>query len=182
MPPKLPPLRFVRSVLNSFAKDSGLEPRLLGNNFRVTGASVGKVDFELAIQKEHTVCLTSRCDFQRSLAYLIKNRLSTIHGGTLASLVDLGGSLAVASKGRFMTGVSTDINVTYLNPGGKPGDIMTGTAICDKMGRTLAYTTVTFFNKKGELAARGSHTKYIAKTWETEDFVAPDEYVAEEEI
>ncbi|GKT65591.1 thioesterase superfamily protein [Colletotrichum tofieldiae] len=149
MPPKLPPLRFVRSVLNSFAKDSGLEPRLLGNNFRVTGASVGKVDFELAIQKEHT----------RSLAYSVKNRLSTIHGGTLASLVDLGGSLAVASKGRFMTGVSTDINV----------------------GRTLAYTTVTFFNKKGELAARGSHTKYIAKTWETEDFVAPDEYVAEEE-
>ncbi|TQN71050.1 putative esterase [Colletotrichum shisoi] len=163
MPPKLPPLRFVRSVLNSFAKESGLEPRLFGNNFRVTGATVGKVDFELAIQKEHT------------------NRLSTIHGGTLASLVDLGGSLAVASKGRFMTGVSTDINVTYLNPGGKPGDIMTGTAICDKMGRTLAYTTVTFFNKKGELAARGSHTKYIAKTWETEGFVAPDEYVAEEE-
>ncbi|GJC88021.1 putative esterase C31F10.02 [Colletotrichum liriopes] len=99
MPPKLPPLRFVRSVLNSFAKDSGLEPRLLGNNFRVTGASVGKVDFELAIQKEHT-----------SLANSVKNRLSTIHGGTLASLVDLGGSLAVASKGRFMTGVSTDIN------------------------------------------------------------------------
>ncbi|EEY23113.1 predicted protein [Verticillium alfalfae VaMs.102] len=26
------------------------------------------------------------------------------------------------------------------------------------MGRTLAYTTVKFFNKKGELAARGSHT------------------------
>ncbi|EQB54372.1 thioesterase superfamily protein [Colletotrichum gloeosporioides Cg-14] len=163
MPPKLPPLRFVRSVLNSFSKDSGLEPRLLGNNFRVTGASVGKVEFELAIQKEHT------------------NRLQTIHGGTLASLVDLGGSLAVASKGRFMTGVSTDINVTYLNPGGTPGDIMTGTAICDKMGRTLAYTTVQFFNKKGELAARGSHTKYIAKTWGSEDFVAPEEYVAEEE-
>ncbi|TEA16423.1 putative esterase [Colletotrichum sidae] len=164
MPSKLPPLRFVRSVLNSFAKDSGLEPSLLGNNFRVTGASVGKVDFELAIQKEHT-----------------ENRLQTIHGGTLATLVDLGGSLAVASKGRFMTGVSTDINVTYLNPGGKPSDILTGTAICDKMGRTLAYTTVNFFNKKGELAARGSHTKYVAKTWETEDFVAPEEYIAEEE-
>ncbi|KAF6825899.1 thioesterase superfamily protein [Colletotrichum plurivorum] len=163
MAPKLPPLRFVRSVLNSFAKDSGLEPRLIRLQFRVTGASVGKVDFELAIQKEHT------------------NRLQTIHGGTLASLVDLGGSLAVASKGRFMTGVSTDINVTYLNPGGTPGDIMTGTATCDKMGRTLAYTTISFFNKKGELAARGSHTKYIAKTWSSEDFVAPEEYIAEEE-
>jgi acyl-coenzyme A thioesterase 13 len=39
-----------------------------------------------------------------------QNRLQTIHGGTLASLVDLGGSLAVASTGRFATGVSTDLN------------------------------------------------------------------------
>lgn len=41
---------------------------------------------------------------------MIQNRLQTIHGGTLASLVDLGGSLAVASTGRFATGVSTDLN------------------------------------------------------------------------
>jgi len=39
-----------------------------------------------------------------------KNRLGTLHGGTLASIVDLGGSLAVASMGRFATGVSTDLN------------------------------------------------------------------------
>ncbi|KAM0577101.1 hypothetical protein ACHAO3_004180 [Verticillium nonalfalfae] len=49
------------------------------------------------------------------------------------------------------------------------------------MGRTLAYTTVKFFNKKGELAARGSHTKYVSKTWENEDYVAPAEFVAPEE-
>ncbi|UNI22771.1 hypothetical protein JDV02_008629 [Purpureocillium takamizusanense] len=60
------------------------------------------------------------------------NRLQTIHGGTIASLVDLGGSLAVASTGRFATGVSTDLNVTYLAPGGRPGDLLKGTAICDK--------------------------------------------------
>ncbi|KAG5922520.1 hypothetical protein E4U53_003705, partial [Claviceps sorghi] len=86
------------------------------------------------------------------------NRLNTIHGGTLASLVDLGGSLAVASTGRYATGVSTDLNVTYLAPGGKPGDVLRGVATCDKIGRTLAYTTVTFTNSKGQLAARGSHT------------------------
>ncbi|ROT42550.1 thioesterase superfamily protein [Sodiomyces alkalinus F11] len=160
---RLTPLRFVRSVLRSFQKDSGLEPRLLGNNFRVTDASNGIVKFELDIKKEHT------------------NRLQTIHGGTIASLVDLGGSLAVASKGRFATGVSTDLNVTYLSPGGLVGDRMTGTAICEKMGRTLAFTAVSFYNKKGELAARGSHTKYVAKTWENEDFVAPQEYVDPEE-
>lgn len=29
------------------------------------------------------------------------------------------------------------------------------------VGKTLAYTTVTFYNAKGQLAARGSHTKYV---------------------
>ncbi|KAL8921872.1 MAG: hypothetical protein Q9208_005476 [Pyrenodesmia sp. 3 TL-2023] len=74
-----------------------------------------------------------------------QNRLGTLHGGTIASMVDLGGSLAVASKGLFSTGVSTDLSgmclfpqlkelkledrllmasVTYLNPGGKIGDLL----------------------------------------------------------
>jgi acyl-coenzyme A thioesterase 13 len=38
-----------------------------------------------------------------------QNRLKILHGGTIASLVDLGGSLAVASKGHYATGVSTDL-------------------------------------------------------------------------
>ena len=54
--------------------------------------------------------------------------------------VDLGGSLAVASKGLYSTGVSTDLNgkveqrresipslrrpVTYINSGGKVGDTL----------------------------------------------------------
>lgn len=28
------------------------------------------------------------------------------------------------------------------------------------VGKTLAYTSVQFYNSKGQLAARGSHTKY----------------------
>lgn len=35
--------------------------------------------------------------------------------------VDLGGSLAVASRGLHSTGVSTDLNVTYMSSGGKVG-------------------------------------------------------------
>lgn len=68
--------------------------------------------------------------------------------------------------------------VTYLSPGGKMGDLLKGTAVCDKsksftlkslctlmeltcdvVGKTLAFTTVTFTNAKGQLAARGSHSK-----------------------
>jgi acyl-coenzyme A thioesterase 13 len=47
-------------------------------------------------------------------------------------MVDLGGSLALASRGLFSTGVSTDLNVTYLNSGGKVGDAIRGEVVCDK--------------------------------------------------
>ncbi|KAK3347144.1 HotDog domain-containing protein [Lasiosphaeria hispida] len=125
--------------------DSGLEPRLLGPNLHIVGADKGKVEFSLRIARDHT------------------NRLGILHGGTIASMVDLGGSLAVASMGLFATGVTTDMNITYLSSGGKIGDNLRGVAECDKMGKTLAFTTVSFYNGKGELTARGSHTKYIVQ-------------------
>ncbi|KAF3386992.1 hypothetical protein F1880_000075 [Penicillium rolfsii] len=139
-------LRFVKSVWESFRASSGLEPRLL-NNLRVTAARPGTVNFELEIQKEHT------------------NRLNILHGGTIASMVDLGGSLAVASRGLFATGVSTDLNVTYLSSGGKVGDKIMAEVTCDKFGKTLAYTNIKFMNEKGEIVARGSHTKYVSFAW-----------------
>ncbi|KAL4787561.1 HotDog domain-containing protein [Aspergillus varians] len=139
-------LRFVRSVWDSFRATSGLEPRLL-ENLRVTAAKPGTVNFELDIQKEHT------------------NRLSILHGGTIASMVDLGGSLAVASRGLYATGVSTDLNVTYLSSGGKVGDKILAEVTCDKFGKTLAYTSIRFMNAKGDIFARGSHTKYVALAW-----------------
>ncbi|KAL2005945.1 hypothetical protein VTN00DRAFT_10438 [Thermoascus crustaceus] len=136
-------LRFVKSVWESFRATSGLEPRLL-DSLRVTAARPGVVNFELDIKKEHT------------------NRLGILHGGTLASMVDLGGSLAVASRGLFATGVSTDLSVTYLSSGGKIGDRILAEATCDKFGKTLAFTSIKFTNSKDEIVARGSHTKYIA--------------------
>ncbi|RWA08636.1 hypothetical protein EKO27_g6466 [Xylaria grammica] len=152
----LPPLRFVRSVLKSFMAESGLEPRLLGaKHLRITNAVHGRVDFELDVMKDHT------------------NRLGILHGGTISSMVDLGGSLAVASTGLYATGVSTDLNVTYLNGGGTVGTKITATAV---FGRTLAYTSVTFQNKKGEMAARGSHTKYVMQAVKAQrsPFVVPE--------
>ncbi|KAI5856151.1 Thioesterase/thiol ester dehydrase-isomerase [Durotheca rogersii] len=165
MPRKLPPLRFVRSVLKSFMAESGLEPRLLGPHLRVTNAVAGEVQFELDITKDHT------------------NRLKILHGGTIASMVDLGGSLAVASMGLYATGVSTDLNVTYLSSGGKVGDKITATAVCDKIGKTLAYTSITFRNSQGELAARGSHTKYVTQAWKAQEnpFTPPEGAEVEEE-
>jgi hypothetical protein len=66
------------------------------------------------------------------LTPLCQNRLQILHGGTIASMVDLGGSLAVASRGLYSTGVSTDISVTYLSSGGKIGDLIRAEVSCDK--------------------------------------------------
>lgn len=90
---------------------------------RITAAEPGKVNFELPIEKHHT------------------NRLGILHGATLATLVDTSGSLAVASRGLYATGVSTDLSVTYLNSGGKIGDLVKGEVICDKCEKTRLLVT-----------------------------------------
>jgi acyl-coenzyme A thioesterase 13 len=81
---------------------------------KITAATPGRVNFELLIEKQHT------------------NRLGILHGAAIATMVDTSGSLALASRGLYSTGVSTDINVTYLNSGGKVGDTIRGEVICDK--------------------------------------------------
>ena len=54
--------------------------------------------------------------------------------------------------------------VTYLNSGGQVGDVLKAVVTCDKFGKTLAYTSISFTNSKGEIAARGSHTKWVASS------------------
>ena len=96
------------------------------------------------------------------------------------SLADTLGSLAVASKGHFMTGVSTDIGTSFTRPAGRVGDTLYGKAMVTAMGKSLAYTRVDFMDSKGTLVAHGrasflydasrvlkpytDHTKYIGKS------------------
>ncbi|KAL2266012.1 hypothetical protein VTJ83DRAFT_5364 [Remersonia thermophila] len=154
----LSPRAFVSRVLNSFKNESGLESRLFRNSLRILNAKTGTVTMELEVQPHHT------------------NRLQILHGGTIASLVDLGGSLAVASRGYYATGVSTDLNVSYLSSGGKVGNRLKIAASCDKIGKTLAFTRVAFYDESDNLVARGSHTKFIAQAVQgNEPFVVPED-------
>ena len=73
------------------------------------------------------------------------------------TLIDSGGSLAVATNGYRNTGVSTDINATFARPAGKAGDVIRVTSEIISMGKTLAYTRTRVSHN----AAYGSHTKYI---------------------
>lgn len=108
----------------------------------------------------------------------------TVHGGLILSLTDTLGSLAVATKGQYMTGVSTDIGTSFVKPSGRTGDILFATATLTGIGKSLAYTRTEFKNAKGDLLAYGcepnirslfkllilltccvlDHTKYIGKS------------------
>lgn len=41
----------------------------------------------------------------------------------------------------------------------------TSSANNNSVGKTLAFTSINFSNSKGEVFARGSHTKYVALAW-----------------
>lgn len=57
-----------------------------------------------------------------------------VHGGLILSLTDTLGSLAVASKGHYMTGVSTDIGTSFVRPAGRIGDVLHAKAVLTGMG------------------------------------------------
>ena len=51
----------------------------------------------------------------------------------------------------------------YMSPA-RTGDLVTITAECLKMGRTLAFTTAELRLKDGRLVARGNHTKHLGSS------------------
>ncbi len=57
-----------------------------------------------------------------------------MHGALILSLTDTLGSLAVATKGHFMTGVSTDIGTSFVRPAGRVGDTLHAKAVLTGMG------------------------------------------------
>ncbi|KAF7732769.1 hypothetical protein EC973_000041 [Apophysomyces ossiformis] len=148
----------VQKVLKSFQSAGGYDSLVLPG-LRIVHSERGFVHAEFEVEKKHL------------------NRLGSVHGGLLATVVDIGGSLALASKGLFATGVSTDINISYLS-GATEGDKIsvdglfrmlmaivvkiTKLAHCDKLGKTLAFTSVDLKTSDGRLVARGRHNKFVA--------------------
>ncbi|KAG1822422.1 thioesterase thiol ester dehydrase-isomerase [Suillus subaureus] len=140
-------LRFTRRVWKSFIDNKGHDAQCFPNARLVIHRAVpGTVDFSLKIEQSNL------------------NRVGTVHGGLILSLTDTLGSLAVASKGHYMTGVSTDIGASFIRPAGRPGDTLHARATLTAMGKSLAYTRVDFTNPAGDLVAYGYHTKYIGKS------------------
>ncbi|KNA03064.1 hypothetical protein SOVF_212720 [Spinacia oleracea] len=89
------------------------------------------------------------------------NTANTLHGGAIASLVDLVGSAVIYTVGAPSTGVSVEINVSYLDAALADEEIeIEGKAL--RVGKSLAVVSVELRKKaSGKIVAQGRHTKYL---------------------
>ncbi|KAK2015529.1 thioesterase superfamily protein [Colletotrichum eremochloae] len=121
---------------------------LLGPGLRLTHASKGLVLARLPVGAEHL------------------NTAGSIHGSVSATIVDWAGGLAIASWDlREATGVSVDINISYLS-GAKLGDEVEIEGRVEKVGGSLAFTHVNIYKvapdgTRGATVANGRHTKFV---------------------
>ena len=93
------------------------------------------------------------------------NSKGTLHGTVSACVIDWAGGLAIASTGRDTTGVSTDLHTTYIATA-QNDDLLVVSSTATKVGRTLAFTTVSIIKLNDDCSkspvANGTHTKYVA--------------------
>ncbi|CDP18339.1 unnamed protein product [Coffea canephora] len=90
------------------------------------------------------------------------NTGTSLHGGATATLVDMVGSAVIYTVGSPVTGVSVEINVSYLD-GAYVGDEIEIEAKTLRVGKAIAVVSVELKNKKtGKIIAQGRHTKYLA--------------------
>ncbi|KAF7346343.1 Thioesterase thiol ester dehydrase-isomerase [Mycena sanguinolenta] len=142
-------MRFTRRVWKSFLDNKGHDTQCFPN-LQLHKAVPGLVTASLKVEPYNLSDSSAR--FQ------------TVHGGLIMSVTDTMGSLAVATKGQYMTGVSTDIGTSFVRPAGRTGDTFHIKAEVIGMGKSLAYTRVEFTNPEGLLLAYGHHTKYVGKS------------------
>lgn len=88
-----------------------------------------------------------------------------LHGSVSATIIDWMGGMAIASHTlKDSTGVSVDIHATYLSSV-KDGDEIEIEGLADKIGSSMAFTTVSIFKieggQRGRPVVKGTHTKFV---------------------
>jgi acyl-coenzyme A thioesterase 13 len=92
----------------------------------------------------------------------VQNAGGMLHGGAVATLVDVVGTLAIMSKDRDgRPGVSTDLNVSWFSPAPGGTSVLVEATVL-KSGRTLAFVQVDVRRESdGVLVAQGRMTKFL---------------------
>ncbi|KAI9505845.1 hypothetical protein GGI25_001253 [Coemansia spiralis] len=146
MAPSSTAFNHVRKVIQAVQERNGFDA-LCFKQMKLLSADTGHVRGEVQVAKEYL------------------NAIGGTHGGWLSTMVDVGGSLAIASYGFKTTGVSTDLSVSFLAATKEGANVVFDARVL-KLGRTLAYTRVDIFSND-KMIATGNHTKYIAREQES---------------
>lgn len=90
----------------------------------------------------------------------VQNLGGSLHGGAVATLVDVAGTVAImTADAQGRPGVTTDLNVSYFAAG--KGTVVAEATVL-KAGRTLAFVTVDVRREEdGVLVAQGRMTKHL---------------------
>ena len=90
------------------------------------------------------------------------NRNGTLHGGVLASLVDMAAAVAAAAPdgGRRLDGSTIDLAVHYLAPARRAA--VTADAVVARRGREIAFVSVAVTGDGGAPVARGLVARRLA--------------------
>lgn len=113
------------------------------DKLQVISAGDGRMVAEMVIEQKHT------------------NTHGTLHGGCIATIIDVCSSIALGTNSKPGMGVSVDIYISYLNPG-KLNDTIVIESDTIKLGRSLAFAETTIKSKStGVVIAKGSHTKFV---------------------
>jgi acyl-coenzyme A thioesterase 13 len=93
----------------------------------------------------------------------VQNANGALHGGAVATLVDVVGTLAIMTADRdHRPGVSTDLNVSWFAPAAGGSTVLVEATVL-KTGRTLAFVQVDVRRElDGVLVAQGRMTKFLS--------------------
>ncbi|KAI9140703.1 HotDog domain-containing protein [Paraphysoderma sedebokerense] len=127
----------------------GFSAHTLGNQLKVVKANKGNVICEMIVDETSV------------------NGYGALHGGQIANIIDIVGSLAIIAAGHQTSGVSTDISVSYFSHAPLNSKlILHGKAL--KLGKSLGFAQVDLYlseTKAGKedtkLIASGRHTKFL---------------------
>jgi len=96
----------------------------------------------------------------------VQNRYGTLHGGCVATLVDVVSTVALLTVSPD-PGVSVNIGCNYVTPCPCGTDVE-GDARVTKVGRTLAFMDVTLRTAVGgKTVATGTHCKFLPNSRQT---------------
>ncbi|ORZ29335.1 HotDog domain-containing protein [Catenaria anguillulae PL171] len=91
------------------------------------------------------------------------NTWGTLHGGMIATLVDVITSIAICEAGHPTTGMSVELSASYVKAAPN-GSTIVVVAEVERIGGNLAFSRCQLFtsvNDGGFLVASGRHTKFI---------------------